>query len=236
MKTISKGAALEYGWGIVFNPFFGFKKLLEEDPYEGIVPFPLNEQWLLIQALPDHWKPYFQFAFATGLRQGEEIGIKPEDIDWDKSLIHIRRAITRDLLGKPMEGRTKNRYSRRTIKLIPIMLEPLLAQKLIYEKFGRDYFFCTPSGDRIDPLHLSKRVWLPALKKAGIKIREMKQIRHTFATMALSSGENPLRIAKVLGHRNTEMLIKVYSKYIENANGTADGENFSLMYKELKVA
>ena len=51
----------------------------------------------------------------------------------------------------------------------------------------------------------------------------MKQTRHSFATVALSCGENPLWIAKVMGHRNTEMIIKVYSKYIENAVGSNDG-------------
>ena len=45
----------------------------------------------------------------------------------------------------------------------------------------------------------------------------MKQTRHSFATVAMSCGENPLWIAKVMGHKNTEMIIKVYSKYIENA-------------------
>lgn len=51
----------------------------------------------------------------------------------------------------------------------------------------------------------------------------MKQTRHSFATVALSCGENPLWIAKVMGHRNTEMIIKVYSKYIENAGISNDG-------------
>ncbi len=52
----------------------------------------------------------------------------------------------------------------------------------------------------------------------------MKQTRHSFATVALSSGENPLWITKVMGHRNTEMVIKVYAKYIEDTNGTQDGD------------
>jgi len=55
----------------------------------------------------------------------------------------------------------------------------------------------------------------------------MKQTRHSFATVALSCGESPLWIAKVMGHRNTEMVIKVYSKYIENAAGFSDGAAFN---------
>ena len=64
-----------------------------------------------------------------------------------------------------------------------------------------------------------------------LKIREMKQTRHTFATVALSCGENPLWIAKVMGHRNTDMIIRVYSKYIENAAGSEDGARFDQVIK-----
>lgn len=69
---------------------------------------------------------------------------------------------------------------------------------------------------------MRKQVWEPALRKAGLAYREMKQTRHTFATLALSSGANPLWIAKFLGHRNTEMIFKVYGKYIDKANNQRD--------------
>ena len=94
------------------------------------------------------------------------------------------------------------------------MFEPLKAQKKIYDRFGDEYFFCSTNGKRVRPSNLRRRAWIPALKKAGRDIREMKQTRHSFATVALSCGENPLWIAKVMGHRNTDMVIKVYSRYI----------------------
>jgi integrase len=62
----------------------------------------------------------------------------------------------------------------------------------------------------------------------------MKQTRHTFATLALSLGENPLWIAKVMGHRDTEMIIRVYSKYIEDVKGTGDGSILSGIYEGKK--
>jgi integrase len=222
-KTICKVAALEFGWGNSYDPFFGFKKLPEGDAYEQIVPFNLEEQQKLIAALREHWKPYFQFALCSGLRQGEQIGIKPEDIDWENRVLNIQRAITYDEDGNLIEGQTKNKYSRRSIKLLPVMFEALKAQKLIYDRFKAEYFFCNTQGRRINRSGLRRKVWIPALKRAGVAIREMKQTRHTFATVALSCGENPLWIAKTLGHRNTEMIIRVYGKYIENAIGTVDG-------------
>jgi len=68
---------------------------------------------------------------------------------------------------------------------------------------------------------------MEALDDAELEFREMKQTRHTFATLALSCNENPLWIAKVMGHRNSEMIVKCYSKFIEKANGTGDGNNFN---------
>ncbi|MEW6236677.1 MAG: hypothetical protein AB1656_14935 [Candidatus Omnitrophota bacterium] len=47
----------------------------------------------------------------------------------------------------------------------------------------------------------------------------------------MNSGENPLWIAKTLGHKNTEMLIRVYGKYIEKRNGTDDGSHFNGLYQ-----
>jgi integrase len=227
LKMICRSAAIEYGWGSGFDPFFGFRKLPEDDPYEEIHPFPIEEQHALVDHLPDHWKPYFQFAFAAGLRAGEQIAIRPEDIDWKAGLLHVRRAMTLDEDGKRVLGRTKNRYSRRTIKLIPAMLEPLKAQAAIYQRFKGEYFFCTTTGASIDINNLRDRVWRAALQKAKIPYREMKQTRHTFATVGLSCGENPLWVAKVMGHRNTEMIIRVYGKFIENAYGTPDGGLFN---------
>jgi integrase len=232
MKMICKDAAIEYGWGSIYNPFFGFKKLPpESDSYKEIFPFSMDEQNKISVSLPDHWKPYFDAAFKIGLRQGEQNAIKPNDIDWLNGLLHIRRAITLDKNGKLVEGGTKNRYSRRVIKLIPIMIQALKAQKKIYDSFKCEYFFCTTNGERVDPSNLRRRIWNPSLKKAGVELRQMKQTRHSFATNALSCGENPLWIAKIMGHRDTNMIIKVYSKFIENAAGFKDGTNLNSIYQ-----
>jgi integrase len=231
MKMICKDVAIAHDWGAGYNPFFGFRKLPEADPYEKILPFSIQEQDRLVSQMSDHWKPYFQFAFSSGLRQGEQIGLKLRDIDWKKGLLKVRRAITLDEKGNIVEGKTKNRYSRRTIRLNASMLEPLTAQKEIHKRFKCEYFFCTSQGYRIHPSNLRQRVWLPALKKAGCEVREMKQTRHSFATVAIGCRENPLWVANVMGHRNTDMIIKVYSRYVEGENGTQDGTNLDRAFQ-----
>ncbi|MDM7987352.1 MAG: DUF3596 domain-containing protein [Smithella sp.] len=230
LKMICKSATNEFMW-FSYNPFFGFKKLQEGDAYERIIPFTIDEQKILIKKMADHWKPYFQFAFCSGLRQGEQIGLKPDDIDWEKKILHVRRAITKDEEGKTMEGPTKNKFSRRSIRLTPVMCNVLCSQRPIYEKFKGEYFFCSPEGNMVHPPNVLRRVWIPALKAAELPYREMKQTRHSFATVALSYGESPLWVAKVMGHRDTNMIIKVYSKYVEDASGSKDGTLINAAYQ-----
>jgi len=230
MKMICKDASIEYGWGSSYQPFYGFKRLSINDPYENLHPFSLEEQKKIIQCLPDFWKPYFDSAFKIGFRQGEQIALRPDDIDWSMELLHIKRAITRDEDGKILLGKTKNKYSRRTIRMIPIMKDALKEQKKIYDSINGEYFFSSPTGALIDINNLRKRVWKVALKKAGFDYREMKQTRHSFATNALSCGENPLWIARIMGHRDTNMIIRVYGKYIENFSGVQDGNILNNFY------
>jgi integrase len=223
LKMICKDAAIKYGWGGMYDPFFGFEMpKSDKDAYEKIYPFSVEEQDRIIAELPDHWNPYFRFAFASGISQGEQIAVKPEVINWNKGTISIRRAMTRDENGKPVEGPCKNKYRRRTIKLSPKMLSALKDQKRIYAHFKGDYFFCSETGKMFDASNVRIRVWIPTLKRAGVEYREMRQTRHSFATYHLSQGKNPLHIAKVMGHRNAEMVIKVYSKYIDDAVGIDD--------------
>jgi integrase len=97
---VCKSAAIEYRWINGFDPFFGFRKLPEGDPYEKIMPFSLEEQKKLLEEMPQHWRPYFKFAFCSGLRVGEQLALKPGDIDWDKKTVNIRRAFTLDENGQ----------------------------------------------------------------------------------------------------------------------------------------
>jgi len=231
LKSICKQAAITYDWGISYNPFFGYKKLPERDTTYEINPFSLEEQRLLIAALSDHWKPYFQFAFCAGLRSGEQVSLRVSDLDLKKKQLSIQRATTLNEAGKVVEGSTKNKYSRRIIHLLPMMIDILEQQIVISKNLQSEYLFCSPEGCKVHRDNLRGRVWDPALNKAGVSYRQMRQTRHSFATTALSLGENPLWIAKVMGHSTTRMVIEVYAKYTENLNGFTDGNKLNQIYQ-----
>ena len=102
------------------------------------------------------------------------------------------------------------------------MLSALSDQKNIYDRLNPDYFFCSPVGTRFDSSNVRIRVWIPALKRAKVRYRAMRQTRHSFATYHLARGKNPLQIAKFMGHRDAEMILKVYAKFIGDAAGIDD--------------
>lgn len=83
----------------------------------------------------------------------------------------------------------------------------------------------------MDHADITRRVWYPTLKKAGLAPRAPYQSRHTAASIWLASGENPEWVARQLGHTNTEMLFKTYSKYVPNLT-RKDGSAFEKFIEE----
>ncbi len=83
-------------------------------------------------------------------------------------------------------------------------------------------------GNPLDHNNVTKRVWYPILRYLGLKKRRPYQTRHTTATLLLASGENPEWVARFLGHVSTEMLFKVYSRYIPSLT-RQDGSAFERM-------
>ena len=75
---------------------------------------------------------------------------------------------------------------------------------------------------------MNRRVWAPTLKILGLKHRRAYETRHTAATLWLAAGEDPTWIARQLGHANTMMLFKVYSRYVPN-NTRRDGSAFEAL-------
>ena len=154
----------------------------------------------------------FKFAFFSGLRTSELFGLQWGDVDWDKSEIHVQRAVVERLLKE-----TKTQSSNRKVILLPAAYEALSHQKQ-FSYVGRDYIFVRP-GDKgrfIDYEHL-ERPWKHILKLAGIRYRNPYQSRHTYASQLLSGGENPLFVAQQMGHKTTEMIMRHYGRWVEQA-------------------
>ena len=190
------------------SPCLNIKKL--KQPKTDVHPFNLHEVQLIIHTVRPDFKNYFTVRFLTGMRTGEVHGLKWKYVDFDLRIIRIRETF---VLGE--DEYTKTDGSQRDIQMSQPVIEALKAQ---FEATGKnsEYVFCNLVGEPLDNKNFSDRVWYPLLRHLGLDARRPYQMRHTAATLWLASGEAPEWIARQLGHTSTEMLFRVYSRYVPN--------------------
>ena len=200
-------------------------KSLKESRIE-VTPFSLEEVQRIITSVRDDFKPYYTIRFFTGMRTSEIDGLQWKNIDLQRREIHIREALVNGVLGG-----TKTYGSDRTIQMNDRVYQAFLQQKSLNN--GKSNFvFCNRDGGPLDYRLVNKRVWQPTLRFLGLTPSRAYQTRHTAATLWLAAGENPEWVARQLGHSTTEMLFRVYSRYIPNVT-RRDGSAFEAMLERL---
>ncbi len=148
----------------------------------------------------------YYIELATGLRRGELLGLKWQDIDWENGIITVRRQIAR-INGEITEAPLKTKNSYRTVTISPQAVEVLKQQK---EKTNSEYVFPSPTGGPISPdsvNNMLKRV----LARAGIPKVRFHDLRHTFATVALQNGVDIKTVSGMLGHFSAGFTLDTYA-------------------------
>ncbi len=148
----------------------------------------------------------YYIELATGLRRGELLGLKWEDIDMKQGIIRIRRQVAR-IGGKIVKAPLKTKNSYRTVTISPQAVEVLKAQKT---KTNDQYVFPSPNGGPISPdsvNNMLKRV----LERAGIPKVRFHDLRHTFATLALQNGVDIKTVSGMLGHFSAGFTLDTYA-------------------------
>ena len=198
------------------NPYRGIKPLKVQK--SDIDPFTLDEINLILANIRPSFRDYFTVRFFTGLRTGEIDGLRWRYVDFNRRQILVRETIVR---GKTEY--TKTDGSQREVDMSQPVFDALKRQQQLTGQGS--YVFCNRKGRPLDHNNVTKRVWYPLLKQLGLRERRPYQCRHTAATLWLASGENPEWIARQMGHTSTEMLFRVYSRYVPNLT-RQDGSAF----------
>ncbi|HAT7006135.1 TPA: tyrosine-type recombinase/integrase [Legionella pneumophila] len=177
-------------------------------------PFSVDEIKAILNESEGQVRLLFQFAFFTGLRVSELIGLRWEDIDWKNQIIHVEETI----VAKEAKG-PKTEAGIRDVLLLPPALDALEQQKQ-YTFSYKGRVFYNPQTNK--PWETSQQIrrtqWMHILKRAGIRYRNTYQTRHTYASMMLSQGENIMWVSKQLGHVDVEMVIKTYGRWIPDSS------------------
>jgi integrase len=166
-----------------------------------------EEAQLLLAALPERDRAVWATALYAGLRRGELMALRWEDIDLAKSLIHVERAY--DEKGR-VHIEPKSRAGRRTIPIIGALRDGLLAHK---SREGRDSGLVFGSSE--DTPFVTSNLWRRAQvawRRAGLNPIGLHEARHTFASTLIAAGVNAKAITTYMGHASIQTTYDLYGK------------------------
>ena len=172
-------------------------------------PFTLEEVRQLIDHVRSDYKSYLIVRFFTGMRTGELHGLKWKHVDFGH-----RQILVRESFVAGQQTTTKTDGSTREIQMSQPVFDALKQQSKV--TCDIDYVFANKAGNPLSVHNVTKRIWYPLLRRLGLPPRRPYQTRHTAATLWLAAGENPEWIARQMGHSTTEMLFRIYSRYVPN--------------------
>jgi integrase len=182
---------------------------------DGVDPFSSEEQAAILDALSGQKRNLIQFALWTGLRTSELCALEWGDIDWRRGTLRVQRAKTQ--VSDEAET-TKTRSGVRDVKLLGPALDALQAQKPHTFMKGGVVFENPRTGEAwTGDQPIRHGVWVPAMRKAGVRYRRPYQTRHTYASMMLSAGESPMWVAQQMGHSDWTMIARIYGRWIPEA-------------------
>ena len=159
----------------------------------------------------------YYVELATGLRRGELLGLKWEDLDLERGDLRVKRQIAR-INGEVVEAPLKTKNAYRTLPLAKDTVDVLDQQK---KKVGASpWVFPGPTGGPMSPdsvLHMLHRV----LKRAGLPRVRFHDLRHTFATLALQNGVDVKTVSGMLGHYSAGFTLDTYAHVTTSAQRQA---------------
>jgi integrase len=174
----------------------GFKlrhQFVSEDEY-----LTFDEADRFVRAAAPEWRPFLVVALKTGLRVGELLALKWQDIDLVAAHLIVRRTLWRDQEGPPKGGQNRK---------VPLSDEALATLKS-HRHLRGPYVFCVPPGARLTH-SMVKDVVPDTCRRAGLGKRLTTHgLRHTFASHLVMRGASLKAVQELLGHESIEMTLR----------------------------
>jgi integrase len=191
---------------------------------EEISPLTAEEVGRLLEAAHgDRLEALYVLAVHAGLRQGELLALKWDDLDLEAATLRVRRTLTYSG-GKHSLAEPKTKKSRRTVRLtsgaVAALRDHLTRQMEEMDRLGSLYapgglIFAGAAGSIINPSNLRSRSFARLLERAGLSQRSsgvrFHDLRHTCATLLLSRNVNPKIVSEMLGHATIAITLDTYS-------------------------
>ena len=185
-----------------------------------VKPFTSEEvQSFLKAAKGDRLEALWMLALATGLREGEALGLKWEDIDLKEGTLRVRHALQR-IPGKGLQlMEPKSESSRRTIPLPQLAAQALRQHQLRQKQEARwggtkwqdtGHVFTTKIGTPLDTTRLWKE-FKALLERAELRDQRFHDLRHCCASLLLAQGVSARTVMETLGHSQISLTMNTYA-------------------------
>ncbi|MGB9866751.1 MAG: tyrosine-type recombinase/integrase [Bacillota bacterium] len=198
-----------------------------------------EEQARFLEVLvADRLGPAFLLLLGTGMRRGELLGLRWQDVDLDEGTVCIRRELVWTKEG-PVLQEPKTEKSHRLVPLPVPVWEALRRHKARMEAEGNygpsAFVFCTSNGNYIIPRNFNRKFY-ELCRKAGIEGVNLHALRHTFATRLLEQGENIKVVQELLGHSKISTTADIYSHVVMEVKRQAVSRLDNLLSDGTKMA
>ena len=180
----------------------------------------------------DRFEALYVLAVSTGMRQGELLGLKWEDVDFEAGTLQVRRTLSTATGGGFRFGAPKTAKSRRSIRLPGMALSALrkhrkaqLEERIKLAGLFVDHgmVFATKTGTPVMRQDLIVRSFKPLLKRAGLPDIRFHDLRHTCATLLLAKGVHAKLVQELLGHSTISITLDTYSHVLPGMGDAAAG-------------
>ncbi len=171
-------------------------------------PFTLDEIDLILANTKGAVRNFFGISFFTGMRSGELLALKWEDIDFKTDTISINKTVASGYINTP-----KTESSKRDIEILNKAKEFLIAQRL-ETGLKNDYVFLSQHNTHYSCNTFFYYALQDVLEKLNIEKRSLHNTRHTFASLMLNNGIEAIWVSNMLGHENLNITLKIYTHYM----------------------
>jgi integrase len=171
---------------------------------------------LLDAAAGDRLEALYVLAVTTGMRRGELLALRWQDVDLQRGSLAVTGSLHRTPTGLEV-GSPKTAKSRRRIELSALALASLSRHRASQEAVPLPgaFVFTNRAGRPVEPSNLLHRDFPAVLAKAGVPHIRFHDLRHTAATLLMSQGEHPKVVSDLLGHSNIGITLDLYSHVSE---------------------
>jgi integrase len=189
---------------------------------------PEQASALLRAAKGERLEALYWLALTTGLRRGELLGLKWEDIDLERTTLSVRRSLGRAKGGIVIDA-PKTVQGRRTVRLCAPAIAQLrshhkrqLETRLMNGPDWRDegWVFTTGIGTTVDPRDIG-RDFRSILSKGKLSRIRFHDLRHSAATIAFSQNIHPKVVSEMLGHSKISVTLDLYTHSLPNLQAEA---------------